>query len=209
MTTNSKTFASEVWEKLSAVDVSDQTQVIKAGSRELTYLSWSWAWSILMEHYPESKFEFEEPRVLNDNTVEVWCVISVIDGDRICKRKMWLPVMDSRNNSLENPSSRQISDARMRCLVKTLSLFGLGIHLYANSDIPVHEVQVRKEFINSEQVDTLNHMLQALEASESDIQKFCNAFNCTALENMKRGEYSEAVNALVRKAKQTVSGAQK
>ena len=40
------------WETLSAVDVSDHTEK-KNG---FTYLSWAWAWGVLMEHYPDATF---------------------------------------------------------------------------------------------------------------------------------------------------------
>tara|TARA_R100000329_G_scaffold149657_1_gene140714 strand:- start:98 stop:562 length:465 start_codon:yes stop_codon:yes gene_type:complete len=49
---------------------------------------------------------------------------------------MWLPVMDYKNNAVENPSARQVSDTKMRCLVKCLAMFGLGHYIYAGEDLP-------------------------------------------------------------------------
>ena len=57
------------------------------------------------------------------------------EAARKASRKMWLPVMDYTNKSIENPTSRDVSDARMRCLVKTLSLFGLALDLYFGEEL--------------------------------------------------------------------------
>ena len=43
--------------------------------------------------------------------------------------------MDNKNNAIANPSSRQVSDNKMRCLVKCLALFGLGLNVYAGEDL--------------------------------------------------------------------------
>ena len=124
MTVKKKT----TWEVLSALDVSKHVE--EKGN--LSYLSWAWAWGTLMNIYPESSYEFDEPVFYDNGSCEVWVTITV-DG---MSRKMWLPVMDFRNNSVPNPSSRQISDTRMRCLVKCLAMFGLGFSLYAGEDLP-------------------------------------------------------------------------
>jgi len=124
MTAKKKT----TWEVLSALDVSKHVE--EKGN--LSYLSWAWAWGTLMNIYPESSYEFDEPVFYDNGSCEVWVTITV-DG---MSRKMWLPVMDFRNNSVPNPSSRQISDTRMRCLVKCLAMFGLGFSLYAGEDLP-------------------------------------------------------------------------
>jgi hypothetical protein len=125
------TTAAEVWKTLSRVDVSEHVEK-KAG---LSYLSWAWAWGVLMEHYPEARYYFLENEIHPDHSVTVTCEVQI--GD--VKRVMWLPVMDHRNRAIENPDARQISDAKMRCLVKCLGIFGLGLSLYAGSDLPMHE----------------------------------------------------------------------
>ena len=120
---------SEIWKTLSTVNVSQHVE--KKGN--LSYLSWAWAWGTLMEHYPQAEFEMDwKPSVEADGSVTVWCEVTIDD----CVRKMWLPVMDNRNNAVSSPNAREISDARMRCLVKCLALFGLGFSLYAGEDLP-------------------------------------------------------------------------
>ena len=70
--------------------------------------------------------------IYDDGTCSVECELRIDD----LVRKMWLPVMDYRNNAIENPTARQISDTKMRCLVKCISMFGLGHYIYAGEDLP-------------------------------------------------------------------------
>lgn len=117
-----------IYEKFSKIDLS----AVVEKKMSLTYLSWAKAWDIVMQHYPESNFEILEPVRLDDGSMEVWVSVT-IDGHT---RKMWLPVMDNKNNSIIKPTSRQVSDARMRCLVKCLAMFGLGLYIYQGEDLP-------------------------------------------------------------------------
>jgi hypothetical protein len=50
--------------------------------------------------------------------------------------KMQLPVMDNRNQAIKNPDARKISDSQMRCLAKCIATFGIGLYIYAGSDLP-------------------------------------------------------------------------
>lgn len=122
----------EIWNNLASVDCSGK--IDKKGN--LSYLSWAWAWAELMKLYPNACYSFSAPVAFDDGSMEVWCTVTI--GD--CSRQMWLPVMDHRNNSIIRPSSRQISDTRMRCLTKCLAMFGLGHYIYAGEDLPDPEV---------------------------------------------------------------------
>lgn len=127
MTKENNTYK-EVWDVLSKVDVSERIET-KAG---LSYLSWAWAWGVLMEHYPDAQYLFLPEFFYPDESCKVECIIDI----RGATRSMWLPVMDYRNNAITNPNARQISDSKMRCLVKNISMFGLGHYLYAGEDLP-------------------------------------------------------------------------
>jgi len=137
-----------VWKTLSKVDVN--AYIEKKGG--LSYLSWAWAWGVLMEHYPQAEYTFAQHHTLMDDgskryldtqfypdgTASVTCTIEIPTGDSAeLRREMWLPVMDYRNNSISNPTSRQISDTKMRCLVKCMAMYGLGHYIYAGEDLPV------------------------------------------------------------------------
>lgn len=123
-------FAKQVWTTLASEDVSEFIEE----KMKLSYLSWAGAYMILMKNYPESNYTFNEPKTYPDGSVEVECIVAVKEGEKTLVRSMWLPVMDHRNASVINPSSRQISDAKMRCLVKCLAMFGLGINVYKSGE---------------------------------------------------------------------------
>ena len=144
--------AGEIWQTLSAIDVSKHTEKRKQGSIELSYLSWANAWAYAMAHYPELTVKWHgmtdkdsvtrDITTYEDGSCSVCCSITI--GE--IKREMWLPVMDYRNNAITGslgpdgkpmgPDSRAISDAKQRCLVKCLAAFGLGHYLYSGEDVP-------------------------------------------------------------------------
>ena len=130
---------SNVWQTLSKIDVSNHIET-KGG---LHYLSWAWAWSTLCEHYPDSTYSYNDEPIWCEktNTVEVEVTVTV-EGKSI---SMWLPVMDYRNKAIENPTSRDISDARIRCLVKAIAMHGLGMCLYMGQVKPQEFTDASKE----------------------------------------------------------------
>lgn len=117
-----------VWKTLSSINVNDKKQE-KMG---LSYLSWAWAWGEVKSKYPNASYEVHDDIIYPDSTVEVRVTVTVEDQDHM----MWLPVMDNRNNAISGPTSRQISDARMRCFAKAIAMHGLGHYIYAGEDIP-------------------------------------------------------------------------
>lgn len=122
------TNAKAIWETLSAVDCTDHVEQ-KNG---LSYLSWAWAWGMLMKYFPDAQYQFHEHEMHNDLTVTVHCSIRIGEVER----SMWLPVMDYKNRAIQDPNAREISDTRMRCLVKCIAMFGLGHYIYAGEDLP-------------------------------------------------------------------------
>jgi len=139
---NKKVLFKQIWESLRAVDVSGYTEE-KIG---LTYLSWARAWMLTVDNFADAQYEFHDfngvsYRTLPDGTAEV--VTSVNIEGHI--RSMTLPVMDYKNNSIVTPNSRQVNDNRMRCLVKNLAMFGLGMSVFAVLDdhLPGEEKDVQ------------------------------------------------------------------
>ena len=123
----------EVWNKLSSKDCSKYVKKLPGyGGKDLSYLSWSDAWMLLVEEYPYADYSFLKEEWLENGTVMVFCTVTI--GH--ISRQMFLPVMDSKNHSIKNPTSRQISDARQRCLVKCIALYGLGLYIYQGEDLP-------------------------------------------------------------------------
>lgn len=118
-----------VWETLSRIDVNEHTNQ----KGRFTYLSWTWAWSTLQENYPDSTYKFKDILWMPNETCEVWVDLQV-EG---VTREMWLAVTDHTNKPVANPSSDLISNARMRCLVKAIAMFGLGHYIYAGESLPM------------------------------------------------------------------------
>ena len=134
--------AGSIWKTLSKINVNEFTEE-KGG---LTYLSWSHAYRIMMENYPELMIKWhgttDEQGVTRDvtyyegGTASVSCSVTI--GDVV--REMWLPVMDYRMKSIAHPSSRDISDSKMRCLTKCFSLHGLANYIYSGDGLPAEDV---------------------------------------------------------------------
>jgi len=112
----------DIWETLYPVKCGDAAKK-KNG---LTYLPWNEAWRLLMNHYPTAHFEFGEIEMHSDGSQTIHCTVA-IEGHA---RHMWLPVMNYKNQAIANPSARDVSDTKMRCLVKTIAMFGLGFHIF-------------------------------------------------------------------------------
>ena len=140
MATTKNPTAAEIWNTLSQVDVNEHTQD-KGG---LTYLSWAWAWGVMMKHYPNLSIEWHgnsetgtDAITYPGGTVMVSCTVTIgYEGTSAVRRTMWLPVMDYRNKAITNPDTRAISDSKMRCMTKCFALFGLGHYIYAGEDLP-------------------------------------------------------------------------
>lgn len=150
----------DIWDVLSKIDCSGHTEKKKTGrDTELTYLSWTWAWTETMKRYPEATYKVREweGRPWLDDPVAGCMVMTEVDiGGNV--RPMWLAVMDGANNALKReaysytvkgyngtPVEKKvakvdmcaINKAIMRCLVKNLAMFGLGLNIYAGEDLPV------------------------------------------------------------------------
>ena len=131
---NSEPTFQDIWQTLSAVNVESFVET-KMGLR---YLSWAHGWMTLMDHYPNAIMDFPHNEVHEDGSVTVHC--SIVIGTMA--RHMWLPVMNNKNQAIVRPNARDISDAKMRCLVKCMALFGLGMYVYAGEDLPQAEQPV-------------------------------------------------------------------
>ena len=142
-------------------DVDKRKQTGKDGTYYLYYLKWSVAWRQLLQVYPHATYKFErftlndqvhECQYHPDNTATVHCTVSI--GDK--HQEMWLPVMNYQNNAIKNPDARDISDTKMRCLVKCIAMLGLGMSIYEGKWKPKEEEVVssgkvyKQEFTGSD-----------------------------------------------------------
>ena len=118
----------------------------------LDYLSWAFAWNALCEEHPDANFYFAEPTTFPDSSVMVKAVVTV--GEKT--HEMTLPVMDHRNKAIQNPNARDISDAQMRCFVKSIAMHGIGMGLYLGD---------LKHVVAESKFEKAEHLLTAQDAS--------------------------------------------
>jgi len=135
------------FELLSSINVNSKVEK-KSG---LTYLSWSFAWSETKKACPDATYKIGMTDY--DEALGFMCHTEVtIAGETL---EMWLPVMDGANKSMkkeaytystrygeksvEGATTFDINKTIMRCLVKNLAMFGMGIYIYAGEDLPDSE----------------------------------------------------------------------
>ena len=126
----------------------------------LSYLTWSEAWKAFREVYPSATFrvitnpDTKLPYFVDPNVGIM--VFTEVTADDLTLT-MFLPVMNSSNRAMKlEPYNYQVWDKQnrcyvdktceaatmfdvnktiMRCLVKNLALFGLGLKLYQGEDL--------------------------------------------------------------------------
>lgn len=157
-----------IYNELRQIDCSEHIEKLSQGNVTLSYLSWSWAFDTIQQLLPIS-YEIKQfvdgegnrvPYQFDKNTGYMVFTEMTILG---IKKSMWLPVMDSANKAMKSEpyayktkngdkwvqaaNMFDVNKTIMRCLVKNLSLFGLGLYIYAGEDLPPKE----KEYITDEQ----------------------------------------------------------
>ncbi len=107
----------------------------------LTYLSWAWAWAEALKADPTATFNVHTfardqytqlPYMDINGTGMVWVTVTLFGQGRTCM----LPVMNHRNQPIQNPDAFQVNTAIMRCMTKALALHGLGLYIYSGDDLP-------------------------------------------------------------------------
>lgn len=153
-------FEKKVWDTLSVINVNDKIDK----KNNLTYLSWAWAWGVLMDEFPQSRYVINEPKIEADGSMTVSVNLTIKEGDNEATRYMWLPVMDFRNQAIKTPNAVDINKATMRCLTKAISMFGLGFYIYAGEDLPEEEKRANK-VDEQEQINKRTALVKAVEES--------------------------------------------
>lgn len=123
----------------------------------LSYLTWSYAWAEFKKRCPDATYEVKKDEngkpYFGDEYIG-YMVYTSVTADGITY-EMWLPVMDANNKSMKAEAytyrTRQgertveamtmfdVNKTIMRCLVKNLAMFGLGLYIYAGEDLPEGE----------------------------------------------------------------------
>ena len=186
--------------ELNSINVNEHTEK----KNNLTYLSWSWAWAEVMKKYPSATYKirtWDEKPYLYDAKLGYLVMTSVTIDD--VTHEMWLPVMDGANKSMKGePYTYQVKEyenrkwtgnyidktveaatmfdintAIMRCLVKTIAMFGLGLYIYSGEDLP----EERPRLLTNAQVKTLENCIPK---HSQTIENVCNFFKVRSLSEL-------------------------
>ena len=152
-----------MFDELYKLNVNGHTETLKQGKAELTYLSWTWAWAEIKKRYEAASYSIhmfgDVPYMYDPKTGYMVMTTVTIGG---ISHDMWLPVMDGANKAMKSePYTYQVKEYQngrwtgnyteksveaatmfdinktlMRCLVKNLAMFGLGLYIYAGEDLP-------------------------------------------------------------------------
>jgi hypothetical protein len=133
-----------VFEVLSAINVNEHLEK-KEG---MSYLSFPWAWSIVKKIYPDAKYKV----IGKEEDADLGCMVHTCVTIQDETIDMWLPVMDGKHKAMKRTeysyttkygpktveayNMHDINRTIMRCLVKNIAMFGLGIYVYAGEDLP-------------------------------------------------------------------------
>jgi hypothetical protein len=120
----------KTFNELRLINVNEHTE--KKG--KFTYLSWTWAVDTLLQNDPSATWTFGDP-VYFAESVMVFCTVTAMGKSMTCQ----MPVLNNMNKAIPNPNAMDVNTAMMRCLVKTISLFGIGLYIYAGEDLPDEE----------------------------------------------------------------------
>ena len=119
--------------KLYKTDVSKYVE--KKG--QFNYLSWANAVAELKKACPTARWgvtkaEDGSPFFVTQcgYFVDVWVEVDGISLSQIH------PVLDNRNQSIEQPNAFQINTSLQRALAKCIALHGLGLYIFAGEDLP-------------------------------------------------------------------------
>lgn len=218
-----------VFDTLFNINVNEHTEQ-KNG---LTYLSWAWAWAEVKKKYPDAfynikRFENDLPYVYDPNTGYMVFTDMTING---ITYDMWLPVMDNNNRAMKSEEYKittrynkeitvkkadmfDVNKTIMRCLVKNMAMFGLGLYIYAGEDIPKETPeQIAERKLNGEDVqlpsgeDFAKAMKNAstqqvtmiksiAERIGQPIDKICTKYKVKGLEDLTPEQATEVIEKL-------------
>ena len=121
----------KTFNELRLINVNEHTE--RKG--KFTYLSWTWAVDQLLQNDSTATWTFGDPVYFNES-VMVFCTVTAMGKSMTCQ----MPVINNMNKAIANPNAMDVNTAMMRCLVKCISLFGIGLYIYAGEDLPDEEI---------------------------------------------------------------------
>ncbi len=228
-----------MFDTLYSLDLSDKLE--RRDNDKLSYLSWANAWAEFKRAYPDAGYRIVKNRDTNlpyFNAPNIGIIVYTevtADGQTY---EMWLPVMNSSNKAMkETAYTYQVYDTYkkqyvektvnaatmfdvnktiMRCLVKNLAMFGLGLYVYAGEDLPNEETLQngnniqKKQQVRMTKTAPIQQPTQEKYAGIKAALSYCN--DQTSLMNLYRQHQNEVENnaeikALFTERKQQIQAA--
>jgi len=208
------------FEELFKLNVNDKTEIKQSGNTKLTYLSWSFAWSEFVKVYPKATYEI----IKNEKGLPYFAdesgamVYTKVTAGKIT-HEMWLPVMDGANKAMKSQAYEyktkydtkrceaytmfDINKTVMRCLVKNLAMFGLGLYIYAGEDLPEQNdkaevVQEPTQFKPCTQTQ-VKIITDLIETKNVEIEKFYKAYSILSVDELSFDDAGKAIVQLNKK----------
>ncbi len=171
----------------------------------LSYLTWSWAWATLKEIYPDATYEIVkfDGKPYYEDSCGAMCYTSITANG--LTHEMWLPVMDGKNKAMKREpykyttkygektvdafSMYDVNKTLMRCLVKNLAMFGLGLYIYSGEDLPAPAVE-EIVYLTQDQVLDIEKLLAE---TNTDRNKFIAFMKASSIETIN---YDKAIRSL-------------
>lgn len=174
--------------KLSEINVNNYTEKVKNGAKENKYLSWAYAWAEFCKIYKNATYSIRTDEKGNcyfgNGKIGYMVYVKVNNGEGL-EHEMFLPVMDSLFNIMKDESYEYttrfgtkkvesidmfyINKSIMRCLVKCIAMFGLGLYIYTGEDLPnaleevkIDKVEIKKELTEEEKKEKAIKLIEKL-----------------------------------------------
>lgn len=197
-----------VFETLFEINVNEHIEKKK----DLTYLSWTYAWAEVKKKYPSANYKihlFGEKQLpyIFDEGVGYMVFTSVTIGG--LTHTMWLPVMDSANKAMKSKSYTydtkfkkdilvepatmfDVNKTIMRCLVKNLAMFGLGLYIYAGEDLP--EIEIEK--ISIKDANILKDVVKSFDEPDKLYAALLKRYNIKSFKELTVKQYVDILKGL-------------
>ena len=203
-----------VFENLFEVNVNDHIEKKK----DLSYLSWPYAWAEVKKRYPKANYKIHQfgekqlPYVF-DEGIGFMVFTSVTIED--ITHSMWLPVMDSSNKamksegytydtrfkkdiSVEPATMFDVNKTIMRCLVKNLAMFGLGLYIYSGEDLP----EIETEKISAKDAVILKNVVKGFDEADKLYSTLLQKYNVKSFKELTQKQRTDILEGLNEMANQ-------
>lgn len=133
------------FKELSEIDVRPFVSKLTHGGRDFSYLPWAVALKILylndsgatwaVDWFDELIFSKDQDSVIATRKVpflssSAGCFVSTRVTSMGVEKKSLLPILDQKNQPMYTVASTHVNKAIMRCLVKNIALFGIGLDIF-------------------------------------------------------------------------------